>query len=118
MALSRMVGMPRGRLLDIGQSLDLADKGVGSSEPTYLRGGFVVTASKDNRAVLRPQQSLTDRVLNRGNARIIAEFPHGVPTPPIGQNFQRGAERPFQVIDVRKGADGQVNVYVREITSE
>src|ERR1700736_2217251 len=110
--------MPRGRLLDIGQSLDLADKGVGSSEPTYLRGGFVVTASKDNRAVLRPQQSLTDRVLNRGNARIIAEFPHGVPTPPIGQNFQRGAERPFQVIDVRKGADGQVNVYVREITSE
>jgi hypothetical protein len=78
----------------------------------------VVTAAKDNRAVLRPQQSLTDRVLNRRNARVIAEFPRGVPTPQIGQNFQRGAERPFQIVDVRKGADGQVNVYVREITSE
>jgi hypothetical protein len=57
-------------------------------------------------------------VLNRGNARIIAEFPRGVPAPQIGQNFQRGAERPFQIVDVRKGADGQVNIYVREITSE
>lgn len=109
--------MPRGRLVDVDQSADLADKGVGG-DPIYLRGGFVVTASKDNRAVLRPQQSLTDRVLNRRNARVIAEFPRGVPTPQIGQNFQRGAERPFQIVDVRKGADGQVNIYVREITSE
>jgi hypothetical protein len=109
--------MPRGQLIDAAQSVDLADKGVGA-DPIYLRGAFVVTASKDNRAVLRPQQSLTDRVLNRGNARIIAEFPRGVPAPQIGQNFQRGAERPFQIVDVRKGADGQVNIYVREITSE
>jgi hypothetical protein len=109
--------MPRGRLVDVDQSVELADKGVGP-DPIYLRGGFVVTATKDNRAVLRPQQSLTDRVLNRGNARVIAEFPRGVPTPQIGQNFQRGAERPFQIVDVRKGADGQVNIYVREITSE
>ena len=109
--------MPRGRLVDVDQSVDLADKGVGG-DPIYLRGGFVVTASKDNRAVLRPQQSLSDRVLNRRNARVIAEFPRGVPTPQIGQNFQRGAERPFQIVDVRKGADGQVNIYVREITSE
>src|SRR5206468_3481716 len=69
--------MPRGRLLDVDQTADLANKGVGN-ETIYLRGDFTVTAARDNRAVLRPRQSLADRVLNRGNARIIAEFPRGV----------------------------------------
>jgi hypothetical protein len=109
--------MPRGRLLDVDQTADLANKGVGS-ETIYLRGDFTVTAARDNRAVLRPRQSLTDRVLNRGNARIIAEFPRGVPAPREGESFQRAPDRPFQIVDVRRGADGQVNIYVREVTSE
>jgi hypothetical protein len=108
--------MPRGRLLDVDQTADLASKGVGS-ETIYLRGDFTVTAARDNRAVLRPRQSLTDRVLNRGNARIIAEFPRGVPAPREGESFQRAPDRPFQIVDVRRGADGQVNIYVREVTS-
>jgi hypothetical protein len=107
--------MPRGRLLDVDQTADLASKGVGS-ETIYLRGDFTVTAARDNRAVLRPRQSLTDRVLNRGNARIIAEFPRGVPAPREGESFQRAPDRPFQIVDVRRGADGQVNIYVREVT--
>jgi len=107
--------MPRGRLLDVDQTVDLADKGVGN-ETIYLRGDFTVTAARDNRAVLRPRQSLTDRVLNRGNARIIAEFPRGMPAPREGENFQRAPDRPFQIVDVRRGADGQVNIYVREVT--
>jgi hypothetical protein len=108
--------MPRGRLLDVEQTADLANKGVGN-ETIYLRGDFTVTAARDNRAVLRPHQSLTDRVLNRGNARIIAEFPRGVPAPQEGESFQRAPNRPFQIVDVRRGADGQVNIYVREVTS-
>ena len=108
--------MPRGRLLDVDQTADLANKGVGS-ETIYLRGDFTVTAARDNRAVLRPRQSLADRVLNRGNARIIAEFPRGVPAPREGESFQRAPDRPFQIVDVRRGADGQVNIYVREVTS-
>ena len=108
--------MPRGRLLDVDQTADLANKGVGN-ETIYLRGDFTVTAARDNRAVLRPRQSLTDRVLNRGNARIIAEFPRGVPAPREGESFQRAPDRPFQIVDVRRGADGQVNIYVREVTS-
>ena len=108
--------MPRGRLLDVDQTADLANKGVGN-ETIYLRGDFTVTAARDNRAVLRPHQSLTDRVLNRGNARIIAEFPRGVPAPREGESFQRAPNRPFQIVDVRRGADGQVNIYVREVTS-
>jgi hypothetical protein len=108
--------MPRGRLLDVDQTADLANKGVGN-ETIYLRGDFTVTAARDNRAVLRPRQSLTDRVLNRGNARIIAEFPRGVAAPREGESFQRAPDRPFQIVDVRRGADGQVNIYVREVTS-
>jgi hypothetical protein len=61
---------------------------------------------------------LTDRLLNRGNARIIVEYPRGIPAPREGESFQRATERPFQIVDVRKGADGQINVYVREVTAE
>jgi hypothetical protein len=108
--------MPRGRLLDVDQTTELADKGIGNLT-IYLRGDFTVTAVRDNRAVLRPRQSLADHVFNRGNARIIVEYPRGVPTPREGEAFQRAAERPFQIDEVRRGADGQVNIYVREVTS-
>jgi hypothetical protein len=108
--------MPRGRLLDVDQTTDLADKGIGNTT-IYLRGDFTVTAARDNRAVLRPHQSLADHVLNRGNARIIVEYPRGIATPREGETFQRATDRPFQIVDVRRGADGQVNIYVREVTS-
>ncbi len=108
--------MPRGRLLDVDQTTELADKGIGNAT-IYLRGDFTVTAARDNRAVLRPRQSLADHVLNRGNARIIVEYPRGALTPREGETFQRATDRPFQIVDVRRGADGQVNIYVREVTS-
>jgi len=109
--------MPRGRLIGVDETSNLADKGVGN-ETVYLRGDFTVTAARENRAILRAKQSLTDRLLNRGNARIIVEYPLGAPTPREGENFQRTTERPFQIVDVRKGADGQINVYVKEVTTE
>jgi len=109
--------MPRGRLVGVDETTGLVDKGVGN-ETIYLRGDFVVTAARDNRAILRARQSLTDRLLNRGNARVIVEYPRGIPVPREGENFQRATERPFQIVDVRKGADGQINVYVREVTVE
>lgn len=108
--------MPRGRLLDVQQTSELAERGVGA-EPMYLRGDFSVTAARENRAVLRPKQSLAERMLGRGNARIIVEYPRGLGAPAEGESFQRGSERPFQVVDVRRGADGQVNIYVREVTT-
>jgi len=109
--------MPRGRLLDIDQTTELADRGVAGAT-MYLRGDFTVTAVRDNRAVLRPRQSFADHVFNRGNARVIVEYQRGAPTPREGDNFQRGSSRPFQIVDVRRGADGQVNIYAREVTSE
>jgi hypothetical protein len=109
--------MPRGRLLDVDQTTELADKGIGNAT-IYLRGDFTVTAARENRVVLRPRQSLADHVLNRGNARIIVEYPRGTSTPREGETFQRATDRPFQIEDVRRGADGQVNIYVREVTLE
>ncbi len=101
---------PRGRLIEPGQGLALADQGIGS-DPIYLRGDFTVTAARENRAVLRPKQTGNE------NVRIIVEFPKGLPVPQEGDSVGRAADRPFQVVDVRRGADGQVNIYVREITA-
>jgi hypothetical protein len=109
--------MPRGKLLDVDQTADLANKGIGN-DTIYLRGDFTVTVARDNRAILRPRQSLTNRVFNRGKARIIAEFPRGTTIPREGENFQRSTDRPFEITDVRRGVDGQVNIYVREVTTE
>jgi hypothetical protein len=101
---------PRGRLIDAGQGSTLADQGIGT-DPIYLRGDFTVTAARENRAVLRPKQSGSE------NVRIIVEFPKGLPVPQEGDSMGRAADRPFQIVDVRRGADGQLNIYVREITA-
>jgi hypothetical protein len=101
---------PRGRLIDPGQGSALADQGIGS-DPIYLRGDFTVTAARENRAVLRPKQTGNE------NVRIIVEFPKGLPVPQEGDSVGRAADRPFQIVDVRRGADGQVNIYVRDITA-
>ena len=107
--------MPRGRLFDVSQTAELADKGIGT-EPIYLKGEFTVTAARENRAVLRPKSES-----NNGpgaSIRIIVEFPKGGNVPKEGEPVARLNDRPFQIEDVRKGADGQVNIYVREITVE
>jgi hypothetical protein len=110
--------MPRGRLLNMQDVGDLAERGVGA-ERVYLQGSFVVTASGGNRAVLRAQAALTDALGIRGRktkVRVIAEFPTGAKPPSEGSAFSRDSMRPFQITDVRTGEDGQVNVFVREVT--
>jgi hypothetical protein len=109
--------MPRGRLLNVKDVSTMAGADV-NSERLYLNGNFVVTASGPNRAVLRTQGALTDAIGfggRGGNVRVIVEFPAGVRPPGVGATFSRDARRPFQITDVREG-DGQVNVYVREVT--
>jgi hypothetical protein len=105
--------MPRGRLLDSREASALANAGIGG-ERLYLSGQFLVTASGDNRAVLRPQGSVGKQA---GATRVIVNFPPGMPAPSEGSTFGRDQMRPFQITDVRRGTDGQVNVYVREITT-
>lgn len=110
--------MPRGRLLNVKDMSAMAGADV-NSERIYLQGNFVVTAAGQNRAVLRTQGAITDAIGIGGrtsNVRVIVEFPAGVRPPGEGATFSRDARRPFQITDVREGADGQVNVYVREVT--
>lgn len=110
--------MPRGRLLNLADTPELAGQKT-SGDRVYLQGDFVVTASGQNRAVLRAQGAMSE-TLNVGgrasNTRVIVEFPPSDRPPSEGSTFARDSRRPFQITDVRKGADGQVNVYVREIT--
>jgi len=99
--------MPRGRLVDPAAARRLANQGA-TDEIQYLSGDFNVTASGPSRAVLRSRR--------QQNVRVIVDFPAGAQPPPEGSNVVRDAQRPFRITSVEQGADGIVNVYVREIT--
>jgi hypothetical protein len=110
--------MPRGRLAGVPDMSELASRGV-AGERIYLQGNFVVTASGQNRAVLRSQAALPENLGIGGrssNTRIIVEFPAGSRPPSEGSTLSRDSRRPFLVTEVRRTPDGQVNVYVREVT--
>lgn len=109
--------MPRGRLI-APDELGEFSSGL-SGERVYLRGRFDVTVSGETRAVLRPQGNALSNLVRSGETpRIIVEYPAGTPPPGAGSVVSRDQLRPFQIIDVRRDSGGQVNVYVREITSQ
>ncbi len=110
--------MPAGRLIATSDLPAIADKGL-AGERVYLKGQFVVNFAEGNRAVLRPKTRLTDSVLHlgsgSGSARVIVEFPAGYSPPAQGSTVTRDEARPYEITEVRKQADGQLNVFVREI---
>jgi len=107
---------PSGRTITTGEASSLAERG-DLGERLYLRGSFVVTASGENRAVLRAQGASGDPGKpGSGTARVIVEYPNAASPPPEGSTFSRDDSRAFEVRDVRRGADGQINIYVREVT--
>jgi hypothetical protein len=109
--------MPLGRLIGTGDLRDVLERGV-TGERVYLRGQFVVNFSDANRAVLRPRTKLTDKMLHFGggsSTRIIVEYPSGYAPPQQGAVVNRDEVRPYEITEVRKEEDGQLNVFVREI---
>ena len=109
--------MPLGRLIATGDLNDVADHGM-AGERIYLKGQFVVNFADANKAVLRPRSTLTSKVLHFGggsSTRIIVEFPRGYTPPPQGAVVNRDEARPYEITEVRKQEDGQLNVFVREI---
>jgi hypothetical protein len=109
--------MPLGRLVGTGDLRDVAEHGL-AGERVYLKGQFVVNFSDANKAVLRPRTKLTDKVLHFGggsSTRIIVEFPAGYVPPRQGAEVTRDEQRPYEITEVRKQEDGQLNVFVREI---
>ena len=110
--------MPLGRLITPSDVRDLADRGL-AGERVYLKGQFVVNFTEPNRAVLRPKTGLTDAVLKLAgggqNMRIVVEYPAGYNPPTRGSTVTRDDARPYEITEVRKQSDGQLNVFVREI---
>jgi hypothetical protein len=103
---------PPARTLSPEDAGALASRGV-IDEPLYLRGSFRVTATGANRAVLR-DSSLPDEQ----SPRILAEYPAGFIPPVEKEIIVRDGSRPFLIYDIRRGADGVVTIYVREITQQ
>jgi len=109
--------MPLGRLIATTDLDQVADRGL-SGERIYLKGQFVVNFADANKAVLRPRSRMPDSVmlLAGGNStRIIVEYPAGYVPPKPGSIVSRDEVRPFEITEVRKQEDGQVNVFAREI---
>ena len=110
--------MPVGRLITPADLTDLADRGL-AGERVYLKGQFVVNFTEPNRAVLRPKTGITDAVLKLAgggqNVRIVVDFPAGYTPPTRGSTVTRDEARPYEITEVRKQSDGQLNVFVREI---
>jgi hypothetical protein len=109
--------MPAGRLITTGDLRDVADRGM-AGDRVYLRGQFVVNFTERNRAVLRPRSNMAESMLRFGapsSTRIIVEYPAGYAPPAQGSTVTRDEARPYEITEVRKQADGQLNVFVREI---
>jgi hypothetical protein len=103
---------PPGRVLDEAGLRDVADNGI-RGERVYLKGQFVVNFADANRAVLRPSAPSSDG-LGR-NVRVIVDYPSGATLPQPGSTLTRDITRPYEITEVRRQSDGQLNVFVREI---
>ena len=99
--------MPRGRLLGMDAAGNLPAELLDGVE--YLAGDFQVSAAGQSRVVLRGSGG-------QQNLRVIVDFPGNTTPPAEGETVQRDAQRPFQITNVERGPDGQINVYAREIT--
>jgi hypothetical protein len=84
----------------------------------YLRGDFTVTAAVGTSAVLRSASTDPSGAATAGNTRVVVQYPAGNRPPEQGDRVNRGGDRPFLITNIRQTPDGQVNIYVREVTSE
>jgi hypothetical protein len=109
---------PAGRLLDNAGLREVANNGT-RGERMYLRGQFVVNFADANRAVLRPTGAQSPDSARVGrNVRVIVDYPAGAPLPAPGSTLDRDASKPFEITEVRRQSDGQLNVFVREIIQQ
>jgi hypothetical protein len=100
---------PPARTLSIYEVGALANRGE-LNERLYLRGKFRVTASVTGRAVLRDANRP-----NEQSPRVVVEYPLGHASPQEGEHLIRDAMLPYQIKLVRRGVDGVITIYVREI---
>lgn len=107
--------VPAGRTLDNAGLRDAASNGL-RGERAYLKGQFVVNFADANRAVLRPTTGPSGGPTR--NLRVIVDYPAGAPLPDPGSTLSRDDDRPYEITEVRRQSDGQLNVFVREIIKQ
>ena len=107
--------VPAGRALLPEEVMALADRGELAAR-TYLHGNFVVTATGENRAVLRPRPGSDGG--GTEPVRVIVEYVNGAAPPTEGSNMDRGEGAPYEIRDVRRSATGELNIWVREIVQQ
>jgi hypothetical protein len=104
---------PAGKSVHVGEIAALSQQGGLNGQPVYLSGDFVVRAVGVNRpkgiknAVLRSSAD--------SKVRVIVEYPTDQNLPAEGSELNRDEQRPYQIMDVREGSDGTLNVFAREI---
>jgi hypothetical protein len=103
---------PPGKVVGLDEVAALADRGE-IGERLYLRGDFRVTASSPSRAVLRDANKSDDQ-----SPRVLVEYPSGAVAPQERDRLSRDASRPYQIYNVRRGLDGVVTIWVKEITQQ
>lgn len=81
--------------------------------PEILSGRFVVTATSGTTVVYR-QLDVSEA---RSKARIVVEYNPGLMLPEKGTVIERQGARGFEVVDVAKAADGNRNVFARDLTA-
>ena len=96
---------PKGTMLAETEAATLADGA--PTERSYLIGQFIVTASGANRAVFRSGGGVP--------IRIVVAYPAGLKAPPEGAVVGRDEAHPLLITNVRRGQDGQITVYTREV---
>jgi hypothetical protein len=106
---------PHGRFVEASRLADLVEQGV-AGEPLYVQGDFAVTASGADRSVLRYQGKKSSLPPDRiAKTRIIVAYPTGIAPPREGTLVTRAQDCPLMITDVKKGGDGSINIYAREI---
>jgi hypothetical protein len=103
---------PPGKTVGLDDVAALADRGE-IGERLYLRGDFRVTASSSNRAVLRDANKTDEQ-----SPRVLVEYPSGAVAPAERDRLSRDSSRPYQIYNVRRGPDGVVTIWVKEITQQ
>jgi hypothetical protein len=104
---------PAGKMVDSSGLRDVANNGT-RGDRLYLKGQFVVNFADANRAVLRPTADGVSSGLSR-KLRVIVDYPAGAPLPQPGSTLNRDDSTPYEITEVRRQSDGQLNVFVREI---
>ena len=99
-----------GRTISVQELAALAGKGP-LRDPVYLIGNFMTIDAQGGSAILRPTQESHGELSRQ--VRVVADYPDGSKLPVENQRLSLTSANHLLVREVRRGADGQINVSAR-----